>query len=62
MQTYIDREGVCVQAYQVNGPTVLNTVTGELCAALGQWVIVPPDGKIAVISHESFIVSFILVG
>lgn len=45
MKTFLDADGVQFQAYQLEGPTCLNTYFGELCGEGGMWVAYLPQHK-----------------
>lgn len=58
---YIDTEGTEVEAIQLSGPTVLNTINGERCAEIGDWMINVPNG-IVVLDNAAFTSSFVPKG
>lgn len=58
MDKYVDREGVECEAFQLNGPTVLNTLNGEQCGEAGQWALYAPGLKPVLIENDVFAESF----
>lgn len=60
MEKYIDPNGELCEAQQLTGPTILNTITGEVCGIEGQWMIRKLNtGEIAVMEDEQFKLSFV---
>ena len=59
---YVDKEGVEAEAFQLKGPTILNTVNGECVAEEGQWVVSLPAGGIVILDDSTFSISFSLKG
>lgn len=55
---YQDNEGVIVTAYPIIGPTVLNTINGEMVAIEGQYCVILQDNRLVVIDSEQFLISF----
>lgn len=62
MQTYIDTEGASCQAFQLDGPTILNTAQGEHCGEAGQWAVYVPanGGRPVILDDATFAASFTL--
>lgn len=62
MQKYRDSNGEIVEAVQVDGPTLLNTIEGEKCGVASDFVIILPNGKSVILNEETFNASFIKEG
>ena len=59
---YQDKDGIQIQAYMLNGPTILNTIHGEIAGEEGQYVVTLPDNKIVLMTAVEFEASFSLIG
>ena len=62
MKTYIDSGGATCEAFQMEGPTILTTVTGEQCGGAGQWAVYVAAnfGRPVILSDAVFSASFTL--
>lgn len=58
MKTYKDNMGSSVQAFQVDGCCIVNTINGEVCASDTEWVVYLPTQKTVVFTNEAFQQSF----
>lgn len=58
MKTYQDSTGSLVQAFQVDGCCIVNTINGEVCASDTEWVVYLPTQKTVVFTNEAFQQSF----
>ena len=55
---YSDSEGNIVECFQLNGPIVLTTVSGEKSGSENDWVILLPSNQVAILDNDNFIISF----
>ena len=64
MNIYRDSEGNTCEAFQLEGPMILDTVNGEQCGSITDWVIYIPanNGRAIFLSDAVFSASFTLVG
>jgi len=62
MSVYKDSEGVEAQAFELAAPTVLNTIRGEEVGEAGQFVVILPDSKPALLDAADFNAAFTLAG
>jgi len=62
IRTYIDVEGAACDAFQLEGPTILNTTDGERCGESGQWAIYVPanQGRPVILGDADFRAAFTL--
>ena len=58
MEKYIDTNGDIAYCYQLIGPTILNTVQGETCGSVDEWVLMLENGSCAILENNNFNVSF----
>jgi hypothetical protein len=56
----IDYEGNIAKAFQLLGPTILNTIVGEAVGNEGDWMITLADGGVLLLSYEQLISKFTL--
>jgi len=58
MQIFRDGNGLLFEAWQLEGPTCLNTVNGEICGEPGMWAVYRPfpedQGKPVLVRNEDF--------
>lgn len=62
MEKFIDSNGELVDAFQVDGPILLNTIEGEKCGVSSDFVVILPNGKSVILNEETFNASFIKQG
>lgn len=62
MKNYCDREGATCSAFQLSGPTILTTPSGECCGESGQWAVYVSGnaGLPVILSDAEFTASFTL--
>jgi hypothetical protein len=58
MDKYIDSEGVECEAFQLEGPTILNTLNGEQCGEAGQWALYATEKLPVFVENDIFLASF----
>jgi hypothetical protein len=58
MKEYVDINGDVILAFQLQGPTLLNTIEGEKVGECGDWMLTLADGRTHILSDEIFINSF----
>lgn len=58
MKEYVDINGDAALAFQLQGPTILNTIEGEKVGECGEWIITLSDGRVYVMGDEIFNKSF----